>query len=88
MKQNSYGLTKYFRYFYFQDLLKCASCVTVGSHMDSMESIESLLIDLPTLRLSTNNFAENNKLGEGGFGSVYRVGTLFWYMAYLHILCV
>lgn len=46
-----------------------------GSHMDSMESIESLLIDLPTLRLATNNFADNNKLGEGGFGSVYK-GTL------------
>ncbi|EES08788.1 cysteine-rich receptor-like protein kinase 10 [Sorghum bicolor] len=46
-----------------------------GSHMESIESIESLLIDLPTLRLATNNFAENNKLGEGGFGSVYK-GTL------------
>jgi hypothetical protein len=56
--------------------------------MESIESIESLLIDLPTLRLATNNFAENNKLGEGGFGSVYKVGTLLWYIPYLHILSV
>lgn len=30
-------------------------------------------MDLPTLRIATDNFAENNKLGEGGFGAVYKV---------------
>lgn len=30
-------------------------------------------MDLPTLRIATDNFAENNKLGEGGFGEVYKV---------------
>ena len=33
----------------------------------------SLLFDLPTLRKATNNFAEENKLGHGGFGAVYKV---------------
>jgi hypothetical protein len=56
--------------------------------MDSIESIESLLIDLPTLQMATNNFADNNKLGEGGFGSVYKVGTLLWYIPYLHSLSI
>ncbi|XP_064981418.1 cysteine-rich receptor-like protein kinase 44 [Musa acuminata AAA Group] len=34
--------------------------------------IESLLFRLPTLRVATVNFAEANKLGEGGFGAVYK----------------
>ena len=34
---------------------------------------ESLLFRLPTLRVATVNFAEANKLGEGGFGAVYKV---------------
>jgi hypothetical protein len=34
----------------------------------------SLLFDLPTLRHATDNFAEENKLGHGGFGAVYKVG--------------
>ncbi|CAL4992023.1 unnamed protein product [Urochloa decumbens] len=46
--------------------------LSLTSHMEDMECIESLLIDLPTLRMATNNFAENNKLGEGGFGAVYK----------------
>ncbi|KAM0867931.1 hypothetical protein ACQ4PT_041669 [Festuca glaucescens] len=34
-----------------------------------------MLIDISTLRAATGDFAEINKLGEGGFGSVYK-GTL------------
>ncbi|XBJ10707.1 hypothetical protein VPH35_015521 [Triticum aestivum] len=40
-----------------------------------MKSSESLLYDLSTLRAATDNFSEENKLGEGGFGPVYK-GTL------------
>ncbi|KAK3152573.1 hypothetical protein QOZ80_2BG0160860 [Eleusine coracana subsp. coracana] len=43
-----------------------------ASHMEEIESIESLLIDLSTLRLATDNFSKKNKLGEGGFGEVYK----------------
>ncbi|KAF0923403.1 hypothetical protein E2562_006307 [Oryza meyeriana var. granulata] len=42
---------------------------------DEMRSSESLLYDLSTLRAATGNFSEENKLGEGGFGPVYK-GTL------------
>ena len=48
--------------------------------MEDIECIESLVIDLPTLRLATNNFAEDKKLGEGGFGAVYKVGALPCYL--------
>ncbi|OAY74209.1 Cysteine-rich receptor-like protein kinase 28, partial [Ananas comosus] len=35
-------------------------------------SVESLLLDLATIKAATNNFSEENKLGEGGFGPVYK----------------
>ncbi|CAN6346356.1 unnamed protein product, partial [Urochloa humidicola] len=51
--------------------------VASASHSDDEElrSSESLLYDLSSLRAATNNFSEENKLGEGGFGPVYK-GTL------------
>ncbi|CAM0885388.1 unnamed protein product [Alopecurus aequalis] len=36
------------------------------------EDAGSLLFDLSTLRKATGNFAEENKLGHGGFGAVYK----------------
>ncbi|KAH7675707.1 Non-specific serine/threonine protein kinase protein [Dioscorea alata] len=35
-------------------------------------SADSISFDLDTLRDATSNFSEENKLGEGGFGSVYK----------------
>jgi len=37
------------------------------------EDSGTLLFDLTTLRRATANFAEENKLGHGGFGAVYKV---------------
>ncbi|KAL6609738.1 hypothetical protein ACP70R_039707 [Stipagrostis hirtigluma subsp. patula] len=45
-----------------------------GNEVD-MRSSDPLLYDLSTLRAATDNFSKNNKLGEGGFGPVYK-GTL------------
>ncbi|EEC82192.1 hypothetical protein OsI_26331 [Oryza sativa Indica Group] len=42
---------------------------------ENISSVESMLIDISTLRAATGCFAERNKLGEGGFGAVYK-GTL------------
>ncbi|TVU38665.1 hypothetical protein EJB05_12049, partial [Eragrostis curvula] len=39
---------------------------------EGIHSIDSIIIDLSTLRAATSNFAEGNKLGEGGFGAVYK----------------
>ncbi|CAN6214367.1 unnamed protein product [Urochloa humidicola] len=36
---------------------------------------QCMIFDLPALQEATENFSENNKLGEGGFGTVYK-GTL------------
>ncbi|XP_073006007.1 cysteine-rich receptor-like protein kinase 6 [Typha latifolia] len=43
-----------------------------GTHGEEIENVESLLLDLSTLRAATDDFAEVNKLGEGGFGAVYK----------------
>ncbi|XP_074590679.1 cysteine-rich receptor-like protein kinase 10 [Curcuma longa] len=42
---------------------------------DQIKSAESLLFDLESIRIATDNFSDANKLGEGGFGPVYK-GTL------------
>ncbi|XP_058072822.1 cysteine-rich receptor-like protein kinase 11 isoform X1 [Magnolia sinica] len=43
----------------------------IGDGEDIRRS-ESLLFDLLTLRAATDNFSDANKLGQGGFGSVYK----------------
>ena len=39
------------------------------------EDMELPIFDLITISNGTDNFAINNKLGEGGFGSVYKVNN-------------
>ena len=44
--------------------------VCVGEN--DISTIESLQFDLSTIVAATNNFSDDNKLGEGGFGQVYK----------------
>ncbi|XP_058092170.1 cysteine-rich receptor-like protein kinase 44 isoform X2 [Magnolia sinica] len=46
----------------------------IASRADGDEStnVESLQYDLGMIRAATDNFSEANKLGQGGFGSVYK----------------
>lgn len=41
--------------------------------MDEISGAESLQFDFNTVRVATNNFSDANKLGQGGFGAVYKV---------------
>ena len=43
---------------------------------DQTKSQEFLTIQLDVILAATSHFSEQNKLGEGGFGSVYKV-TMF-----------
>nr|AGT17379.1 hypothetical protein SHCRBa_240_C21_F_200 [Saccharum hybrid cultivar R570] len=47
----------------------------LGKSEEDMRNSESLLCDLSTLRAATDNISVENKLGQGGFGPVYK-GTL------------
>jgi predicted Ser/Thr protein kinase len=44
-----------------------------GHTVDDLENVKSSLISLSLLQEATNNFDENNILGDGGFGTVYKV---------------
>ncbi|TVU02148.1 hypothetical protein EJB05_52373, partial [Eragrostis curvula] len=46
--------------------------VQIASNNEEMGSSDSLQYDLNTLRAATDNFSEQNKLGQGGFGPVYK----------------
>ncbi|CAA2972103.1 cysteine-rich receptor kinase 10, partial [Olea europaea subsp. europaea] len=39
---------------------------------NEISMVESLKYDLNTIQLATNNFSLDNKIGEGGFGAVYK----------------
>lgn len=39
----------------------------------SKEDMEMPIFDLTTIANATNNFSSSNKIGEGGFGPVYKV---------------
>ena len=56
-------------------------CQIESTHEGGDKSSESLLMGLSTLKVATRNFSEENKLGEGGFGPVYKV------LGYLQCIC-
>ncbi|XP_060195881.1 cysteine-rich receptor-like protein kinase 10 isoform X3 [Lycium barbarum] len=43
-----------------------------GIHGDDISTAESLQYDFSTIRAATDNFSNANKLGQGGFGPVYK----------------
>lgn len=44
-----------------------------GIRGDDTSSAEALQYDFSTIREATDNFSIDNKLGQGGFGPVYKV---------------
>uniref|UniRef100_A0A2N9EU78 non-specific serine/threonine protein kinase n=1 Tax=Fagus sylvatica TaxID=28930 RepID=A0A2N9EU78_FAGSY len=51
-----------------QDVLARSSCEAE----DDISAVESWQLDFGTIRVATQNFSDANKLGEGGFGVVYK----------------
>ncbi|XP_021726247.1 cysteine-rich receptor-like protein kinase 7 [Chenopodium quinoa] len=49
-----------------------ASAFHRGHDSDESTSLVSLKFDFRTIKLATNNFSDDNKLGRGGFGTVYK----------------
>uniref|UniRef100_A0ACD5WKZ4 Uncharacterized protein n=1 Tax=Avena sativa TaxID=4498 RepID=A0ACD5WKZ4_AVESA len=49
--------------------------LSYSAEVEDVESADWMMIDISTLRVATEDFAESRKLGEGGFGAVYK-GTL------------
>ena len=52
---------------------------------DDKKGIDVPFFDLASILTATNNFLEANKLGQGGFGSVYKVNNSFLNNHEIHI---
>ena len=50
--------------------------------VDEISSTESLHFHFPIIRVATDNFSDANKLGQGGFGVVYKVIWQFHMVKY------
>lgn len=60
-----------------QDLLMTDGVFTSNreqSNETNMDELELPFFDFNTITMATNNFSQENKLGQGGFGIVYKVG--------------
>ncbi|VFQ88581.1 unnamed protein product [Cuscuta campestris] len=49
-----------------------SSPITMGRYMDGEGTADVLIYDLNIIQAATDNFSLENKLGEGGFGCVYK----------------
>ena len=56
---------------------------TIDQNIDGQnEDLELPLFSLATIAIATNKFSSNNKLGEGGFGIVYKVTLIDQFIPY------
>jgi hypothetical protein len=46
-----------------------------STEAEDTEMVDSMMMDVSALRAATGDFDESNKLGEGGFGAVYKVAV-------------
>ncbi|KAL0542890.1 hypothetical protein IC582_017971 [Cucumis melo] len=46
--------------------------VVIGDTTDEISSVETIQFDFETIKIATNDFSSENKLGQGGFGAVYK----------------
>lgn len=51
---------------------------SIASRVDPVEFKDLALLKFNQLEVATNNFSNINKLGEGGFGPVYKVNGFYW----------
>jgi hypothetical protein len=61
----SYVLSFYFRFFFW--------IIAANEIAKEITTAESLQFDFGTIETATKKFSKDNKLGEGGFGEVYKV---------------
>ena len=76
LNQNSGGIRKRGNVSPSGDEAAFFRAVSLSSEDQRFSSTELPIIDFEELVASTDNFSQENKLGQGGFGHVYKVTTL------------
>lgn len=62
------------KFYVSMNLIMVFSLIFIASdYEEDISTEDSLLYDFNQLQAATNNFSDRNKLGEGGFGAVYKV---------------
>ena len=64
-------------YFKMRCSLNKELITSCSGEADEIESLESLQFDFDTVKVATDDFSDANKLGQGGFGVVYKVMWLY-----------
>ncbi|CAH8378624.1 unnamed protein product [Eruca vesicaria subsp. sativa] len=59
-------------YFFVAKVAKKAYHISYAFDGDNITTADSLQIDYRSIQTATDDFSENNKIGEGGFGDVYK----------------
>lgn len=61
-------------------------CCALDDNGEDISSVEFLQYDFTTIEIATDFFSDTNKLGQGGFGAVYKVRKEFeWNMSLIII---
>ncbi|EOA16195.1 hypothetical protein CARUB_v10004335mg [Capsella rubella] len=59
-------------YCFYAKRTRKSSTAAPAFYGDDMKTIKLLQLDYRTILAATNNYSENNKIGQGGFGEVYK----------------
>ena len=63
----------FFIFLFFPEKTDISPDINDNSEDNKKDDMELQIYDFNTIAKATNNFADKNKLGEGGFGPVYKV---------------
>lgn len=61
------------QFFLFLNIIVYFLGASLEDTTDEISCVEMIQFDLDSIKAATNNFASENKLGQGGFGVVYKV---------------
>lgn len=53
------------------------ACFASADNVEEIRSSDSLQYDFNTIEVATRHFSPSNKLGQGGFGAVFKVKNLY-----------